>query len=58
MALYREINKLYMAKIYSEKKLAAPEMLPKKETIDFLLNYSKALKIVKADKLTFEIIAN
>jgi len=47
-----------MAKIYSEKKLAAPEMLPKKETIDFLLNYSKALKVVKAGKLTFETIAN
>ena len=53
-----ENNKLYMAKLYSEKKLAAPEMLPKKETIDFLLNYSKALKIVKAGKLTFETIAN
>jgi len=47
-----------MAKIYSEKKLAVTEMLPKKETIDFLLNYSKALKIVKTGKLTFETIAN
>ena len=47
-----------MAKLYSEKKLAAPEMLPKKETIDFLLSYSKALKIVKTDKFTFETIAN
>lgn len=48
-----------MAKIYSEKKLAAPEMLPKKEIIDFLLNYSKALTIVKTSgNLTFECIAN
>ncbi len=48
-----------MAKIYSKKKLASPEMLPKKETIDFLLNYSKALKIVKSSgNLTFESIAN
>ncbi|WP_165764571.1 hypothetical protein [Flavobacterium cyanobacteriorum] len=49
-----------MAKIYSEKKLAAPKkMLPKKETINFLLNYSKALKVVKTSgNLTFESIAN
>lgn len=47
-----------MAKIYSTKKLAAPTMLPKKETVDFLLNYSKALKIVKTGNGTFETIAN
>ncbi|OIQ18681.1 MAG: hypothetical protein BM557_07100 [Flavobacterium sp. MedPE-SWcel] len=48
----------YMAKIYSKKKLATPEMLPKKETIDFLLNYSKALQIVKTSNGTYENIAN
>lgn len=47
-----------MAKIYSKKQLAAPEMLPKKETVDFLLSYSKALKIVKTENGTFETIAN
>ena len=48
-----------MAKIYSEKKLAAPKkMLPKKETFQFLLNYSKALKIVKTENGTYENIAN
>jgi hypothetical protein len=48
-----------MAKIYSEKKLAAPKkMLPKKETVHFLLNYSKALKIVKTENGTYENIAN
>ena len=47
-----------MAKIYSEEKLAAPAMSPKKETIDFILNYSKALKIVKTDNGTYENIAN
>ncbi len=48
-----------MAKIYSEKKLAAPKkMLPKKETVQFLLNYSKALKIVKTENGTYENIAN
>ncbi|WP_201309324.1 hypothetical protein [Flavobacterium sp. MK4S-17] len=47
-----------MAKIYSKKKLAAPKMLPKKETINFLLSFSKALRIVKTGNGTFENIAN
>lgn len=48
-----------MAKLYSKKKKAAHEMLPKKETVDFILNYSKALKIVKtSDNIIFESIAN
>lgn len=47
-----------MAKLYSKKQSAAPKMLPKQETIDFLLNYSKALKIVKTSNGTFESIAN
>ena len=33
-------------------------MKPKKETISFLLNYSKALTILKSDTMSFEIIAN
>ena len=47
-----------MAKLYSKKKLAPQMILPKKETISFLLNYSKALSIHKVGKSTFEIIAN
>ncbi|MDD5151395.1 MAG: hypothetical protein PHC28_13135 [Flavobacterium sp.] len=47
-----------MAKIYSEKTLATTTMKPKKETISFLLNYSKALSIIKVNKMSFEIIAN
>jgi len=47
-----------MAKLYSKKTVAVPKMLPKKETIDFLLNYSKALKIVKTENGTYECIAN
>ncbi|MFL9843317.1 hypothetical protein [Flavobacterium rhizosphaerae] len=48
-----------MAKLYSPKKAAAaPNMQPKKETVDFLLNYSKALKIVKTAHGTFENVAN
>jgi len=47
-----------MAKLYSQKALATTKMLPKKETVNFLLNYSKVLRIVKAGNLNFEIIAN
>ena len=47
-----------MAKLYSQKALANTKMLPKKETINFILNYSKALKVVKASNMNFEIIAN
>lgn len=47
-----------MAKIYSKAKLAAPKMLPKKETVDFILSYSKALKVVKTGNGTFVDIVN
>lgn len=47
-----------MAKIYSKQPLAASKMLPKKETVSMLLNYSKALKMVKVGNMTFECIAN
>jgi len=47
-----------MAKIYSKKTLVTNSMKPRKETVSFLLNYSKALSIVKANNISFEIIAN
>ena len=47
-----------MAKLYSQKTLATKKMLPKSETIKFILNYSKALNVVKIGNLNFEIIAN
>ena len=47
-----------MAKIYSKQPLAASKMLPKKETINFLLNYSKAMTMVKVGRMTFECVAN
>jgi hypothetical protein len=47
-----------MAKIYSKKTLVINSIKPKKETISFLLNYSKALSIIKGNTMSFEIIAN
>ena len=47
-----------MAKIYSKKALASKDLKPKKEVISFLLSYSQALKVVKVEDKSFEIIAN
>lgn len=47
-----------MAKIYTSKPLAAQEMLPSKETIRFLLAYSKALYVVRKGRLKLETISN
>ena len=47
-----------MAKIYSKKTLVIPSMKPKKETVSFLLNYSKALHFIKVGKMNIETIAN
>ncbi|MEZ4854571.1 hypothetical protein [Flavobacterium sp.] len=48
-----------MAKLYSKQKLTAQKsVLPKKETVSFLLNYSKALKITKVGNIKFETIVN
>jgi hypothetical protein len=47
-----------MAKIYSKKSFIAPKMKPKKEVVSFLLHYSKALKVVKTERATFEFFAN
>ena len=48
-----------MAKLYTSKKetlIACAE--PKKETLQFLLNYSKALHIVEHKKFQFENVLN
>ena len=47
-----------MAKLYSKRKLATQKMLPKKETIRLILQYSRALNIVKFGNVNFNFIAN
>lgn len=47
-----------MAKTYSKKTLVTKSMKPKKETVSFLLNYSKALSFIKVGKMNIETIAN
>lgn len=55
---YNKIKHYYMAKIYSKKTLVTNTMKPKKETISFLLNYSKAMSFIKVGKMNIETIAN
>ena len=48
-----------MAKIYSENSIKNTENLePKEETVNFLLNYSKALSVINYNKLKFEALLN
>jgi hypothetical protein len=47
-----------MAKTYSKKTSASKNRKPSKETISFLLSYSKALSVMKIDNRIFEIMSN
>lgn len=49
-----------MAKIYLNEspKKSEQRMKPKRETIDFILNYSKALKVMTTKTSAFELIQN
>ncbi len=47
-----------MAKIYSKKQVKTERMKPKKETVSFILQYSKAFSVLKAGDLKIENISN
>ena len=48
-----------MAKIYSENSIKKIENLePREETVNFLLNYSKALSVISCNKMKFEALLN
>ena len=47
-----------MPKLYAENSNKINDLKPKNETIKFILNYSKALKIIKIDSFDFELINN
>jgi hypothetical protein len=47
-----------MEKNYSEKSKNSKKMKPDKNVVSFLLNYSKALKILKIEGQVFEVILN
>ena len=48
-----------MAKIYSENSITkTKDLKPKEETVNFLLNYSKALSVISFNKMKFEALLN
>ena len=47
-----------MAKLYSKKPQTHLALVPKEETIKFLLDYSKALSVIQYNKLKFDSLLN
>ncbi len=49
-----------MAKFYfkSSEKEEKQNLVPRRNTIDFLLNYSKSLNVIEYNNLKFETILN
>lgn len=48
-----------MAKLYANNSVEKSNNLkPKEETVNFLLNYSKALSVINCNKMKFEALLN
>ncbi|WP_299889627.1 hypothetical protein [uncultured Lacinutrix sp.] len=47
-----------MAKLYSKNPEKNKKLNPKDETVSFILNYSKALSVIKINKMEFEALLN
>lgn len=47
-----------MIKNYTNNSKPQVNKLPKKSTIDFILNYSKGINVLKASKIDFIIFKN
>jgi hypothetical protein len=47
-----------MAKLYSAYPKKSNNLNPKEETVGFLLNYSKALRVIHYKNLKFEALQN
>ena len=48
-----------MAKLYTNKSVENfNELKPKEETVNFLLNYSKALSVINCNGMKFEALLN
>ncbi len=54
-----EYKYLQMAKLYTNNYIKNFNKLePKEETVNFLLNYSKALSVINCNKMKFEALLN
>ena len=47
-----------MPKLYAEGSTKMNKLQPKKETVDFILNYSKALKVIKLKNTKIKLLQN
>ncbi len=47
-----------MAKLYTKKTSRFSKIMPKKETVNFILSYSRDLKIIKVDGKKIELVTN
>ncbi len=48
-----------MAKLYTNNSIEKlNDLKPKEETVNFLLNYSKALSVINCNKMKFETVLN
>jgi len=47
-----------MPKIYSKSSSKMDNLKPKSETINFILNYSKALHVIKTKTMQIEVMKN
>lgn len=47
-----------MAKLYTQESPKQKNLQPKKESIDFILNYSKALSVINCKDKKFELLLN
>ncbi|MGB0455813.1 MAG: hypothetical protein ACPGJN_02610 [Flavobacteriaceae bacterium] len=47
-----------MAKLYTQEPSNSEQLKPREETVNFLLNYSKALKILPIGTKNFETFIN
>ncbi len=47
-----------MAKLYIKDSKHFETLKPKEETVNFLLNYSRALSVINCNKLKFEALLN
>lgn len=47
-----------MDKLYSKQKDSCLDMKPKQETINFLLHYSKSVKVMRTEKKIYKIHLN
>ena len=52
------LRKNNMQKNYSKKSFLSLRLQPKSETINFLINYSKSLSIIKLNSINIEINLN